>query len=210
MADQRQPDGAPDENDERASATTERLLAGPDVLDAPLPDDVQAALGRLLATDSAATLREWADELTSFTGGSLDVEDLCHSAEPTSHYGETGGDRHYFACFYDAVVLAALTDAEVAVHTESPTGTPVEATATADGDVTTTPDGALVSFGVDESVKAPTDREPTHADVYAAVCPYVRAFPDAEAYDRWAAETDAATVAVPLADATAFTDALVG
>lgn len=193
-----------------ATADTDAtVLSGDAALDEPLPADVQDGLGRLFGGDGVETMRDWADELTSFTGGSLDVQDLCHTDERTAHYGVRDGETHYFACFYDAVVLSALTDDPVDVHTESPGGTTIEATADGDGSVSVTPADAVVSFGVGDDVEPPEDRELTHADVYAAVCPYVRAFPDAASYEAWAADVDAATFGVPLADATQFTAALV-
>lgn len=180
-------------------------------LDEPLPEDVQTALGRLFGGEVIETMGEWAAEIRDATGGdAIRVEDLCHASEPTGHYGETVDETYHFQCFYDAVVLAALVDEPVDVHTESPRGETVEASVDQDGSVTTTPPDAVVSFGVSEHVEPPADGQVSHADVYAAVCPYVRAFPDRAAYREWATDVSAATIATPVASATSFTTALVG
>ncbi|PSQ33556.1 alkylmercury lyase [Halobacteriales archaeon SW_10_68_16] len=166
-------------------ATTDRWLCETDYLTATLPEDLRRPLGRLLG-----------------------VADLCHADCETAHRGTVDGETYHFQCFYDAVVLAALRDGTVEIRTESPDGTVVEARA--DGaDIDVSPTSAAFSFGVDAAVEPPTGDGPTHADVYVAVCPYVKAFPDRAAYEQWVESTAAATVAMPLAGATELASALV-
>jgi hypothetical protein len=150
------------------------------------------------------TLGEWATELRRRvgSGGSIDVEELCLTDERTGHWGTVDGERYDFACFYDAVILAALADRPVDIRTESPGGTVVEARAAGSDELTVTPEGAVFSFGIEETVAPPSGDGPTLERGYAAVCPYVRAFPDADTYDGWAERVPAATVAMPLAGAT--------
>jgi hypothetical protein len=190
-------------DDEAALAdgsTDDRFLDGDGVLDDPVPDDLGRVLGRVLGGDPVATLGEWIDAVRERTGGgAIAVEDLCHTDEETGYWGRMDGERYDFRCFYDAV--------PVDVHTEAPEGTVIEFHATSDGELTAAPDGAVVSFGVDEAV-SPPDGEPVPETVYAGVCPFVQAFADRAAYERWAADVPAATVAMPLADATAIADAL--
>lgn len=194
----------------RREGVRDRWLTASAVLDAELPDDVASTLGTFLGVASVDTLGEWVDEVRHQTGGgSIAVDDLCHAAEPTNHRGVVDGETYYFDCFYDAVVLSALTESSVEIHTESPDGTTVEATASGTDDLTVTPANAVFSFGVSESIDPPEARDPTHADVYAAVCPYVRAFPSKAAYENWAATVPAATVATPLAGATELAASLV-
>ncbi|AUX07828.1 alkylmercury lyase [Halalkaliarchaeum desulfuricum] len=114
------------------------------------------------------------------------------------------------ACFYDAVILAALSDREVDIRTESPDGTVIEARAVGSDQLTVTPGGAVFSFGIDEGVNPPPDGGPTLEQGYAAICPYVKAFPSREAYRRWAETVPAATVAMPLSGATELAGELVG
>ncbi len=182
---------------------------GSTVLDVELPADLQAAIGELLGDGSVETLGDWVGAVRRHTGGgAIDFEDLCHEREPTGHWGLLDGERHDFACFYDAVVMAALVDRPVDVRTESPAGTEVTAHATGDGSVTAEPPGTVVSFGVDSDAGS-GDGDPTREDVYQSVCPYVKAFATPETYERWDELVPAPTVAMDLEDATALAAALV-
>lgn len=201
----------PDGQTASGDHSDDRWLPADAGLDAPLPQDLQTGLGRLFGVESIETMGEWAAEIRDATGGvAIRVEDLCHASAPTGHSGETVDETYHFQCFYDAVVLAAFVEEPVDVHTESPRGVPIEAAVDPDESVTTRPPNAVVSFGVSDHVEEAADDQVSHADVYAAVCPYVRAFPDRSAYREWAATVSAATFATPLASATAFTSALVG
>ena len=203
-------DDGTDDREREPDSTTDRWLADAPVLEAPLPSDVQTALGRLLGAEPVETLEEWIAAVRRRTGGGpIAVDDLCHAGEETAHWGELDGTRYHFRCFYDAVLLAALAERPVAIRTESPDGTVIEARAAGTADLTVDPETAVLSFGVDDSVEPPSNGEPSHADVYVAVCPYVRAFPDREAYEQWADSVPAATVAIPLAGATELAAALV-
>lgn len=179
------------------------------LLNSPLPADLQTALGTVLGIDEVATVGAWVDAIRHHTGGgSITVEDLCRTETETEHWGVMDGERYYFRCFYDAVLLAALADRLVDVRTVSPEGTTIEARALGSEDLDVDPPTAVFSFGVVEGVDPSADEGPTHEQVYEAVCPAVRAFPDREAYERWAAGTAVTTVVAPLSDATAFAAAL--
>jgi hypothetical protein len=190
-------------------ATTDRWLCETDYLTATLPEDLRRPLGRLLGVEPVDSIGEWIWEVRGqIGGGSIGVADLCHADCETPHRGTVDGETYHFQCFYDAVVLAALRDGTVEIRTESPDGTVVEARA--DGaDIDVSPTSAAFSFGVDAAVEPPTGDGPTHADVYVAVCPYMKAFPDRAAYEQWVESTAAATVAMPLAGATELASALV-
>lgn len=188
----------------------DHLITDSAVLDSELPRNLQELLGRILDEGPVETLGDWVTEVRRYTGGeSIDVDELCHSDEETGHWGKMDGETYHFLCFYDAVILSALADQPVDIRTESPSGTVVKAQATGTSDLTVTPGEAVFSFGIDETVEAPSDEYPSLADTYAAVCPYVRAFPNPEAYERWAKDVPAATVAMPLAGATDMAAALV-
>lgn len=179
-----------------------------DVLDADLPPDLGSALGRFLGSHPVETLAEWVDAVRHHTGGGpVDVGDLCLTDERTPHWGTVDGERHHFACFYDAVILAAISDRPVDVRTVSPGGEVIDARAAGGTGLAVTPDDAVFSFGIGTDGSLPS-AEPTLERAYALVCPYVRAFPRAEAYERWAERVPAATVAAPLAGATEVAAAL--
>jgi len=184
-----------------------RWLDGEDPLEAPLPADLGAPLGWLIGEPPVETIAEWLAAVRRLTdGGAIGIEHLCHADGETPHRGRMDGETYGFQCFYDAVALAALADEPVEVRTESPAGAEIEAHATAE-ELRVTPEGAVFSFGVERDV-APPDDGPTVGDIYGAVCPYVRAFPDRAAYERWAEEVPAATVGLPLAGATDIAAAL--
>jgi len=177
-------------------------------LDEPLPPELQSALGQFVGRDSVATLGEWVEEVRRQTGGgSMDLEALCHSEESTGHWGEMAGERYHFVCFYDAVIMAAIADEPVDIHTESPDGAVIEAHSLGGSGLSVTPESAVFSFGISTEMVTGDDG-PTLQDGYQAVCPYVKAFPNREAYDAWAETVDAATVAMPLAGATEIASAL--
>lgn len=192
------------------SEATDRWISQEPVLDAPLPDDLRMKLGLLVGDDSVDTLADWVTEIRQFTGGgAISIDDLCHSTGETDHWGEMDGERYHFLCFYDAVILAAVADRPVDIRTVSPGGTIITAEAAGSSDLRVTPEQAVFSFGVTNGVEPPVDGAPSAADVYAAVCPYVRAFPGPAAYTDWAESAPAATVGMPLQGATTVAAALV-
>jgi hypothetical protein len=190
--------------------TSVRWLEGSDVLDVQLPADLQLALGRFVGKESVDTLGEWATDIRRLTGGgSIAVKELCHAGSETDHWGEVSDEQYYFQCFYDAVILAAVKNRPVDIHTVSPDGMVIEALAAGSDDLSVTPETAVFSLGIDENAGELSDGNPSLEDGYAAICPYVKAFPDREAYEQWADEVPAATVALPLAGATDLANALV-
>lgn len=200
----------PFEDDDVEFAADDRWLTEKPILDAALPADIARLLGRLLNDDPVTTLGAWVTQVRRHTGGgSIAVDDLCHTDVDSPHRGELDGETYGFRCFYDAVVLAALADKPVDIRTESPGGVAIEAIAAGTDHLRVTPPAAVFSFGVDEAVEPPEAGAPSNADVYAAVCPYVKAFPDPAAYEAWAETVEAATVAIPLTGATAIAGALV-
>jgi len=185
-------------------------LGDADVLEARLPAALRSSLGRFVGRESVDTLGEWATHVRHLTGGgSIAVEQLCHADGETDHWGVADGERYHFRCFYDAVVLAALEDRPVDVRTVSPCGEAVEAHAAGSEALSVAPETAVFSFGIEPDVRAQSGSGPTLEDAYVAICPYVKAFPDRDAYEQWADEVTAATVALPLAGATELATALV-
>lgn len=196
--------------DRRDEQESPRWLTEP-VLDAELPPDVREAVHELLGGEAAIeTLGEWIDEVRRLNGGGpIDVDRLCHAEDETGHWGEIDGDRYHFACFYDAVILSALAEEPVRIRTESPAGHVIEARAVGTESLTVSPDTAVVSFGIDSTVGSPETGELSPETLYAAVCPYVKAFRTPAAYEAWAESTGGATVAMPLSGATDVAAALV-
>lgn len=191
------------------NSETDYWLDDSNILDAQLPDELRTALGRFLGTESVDTLGEWGTELRRLTGGgSIATEELCHSSEETDHWGTVDGERYYFRCFYDAVILAAIEDRPVDIHTVSPDGTVVEARAVGSDELSVTPPEAVFTLGIATDAHERSSGTPTLQDGYAEICPYVRAFPNCETYEQWATDVPAATVAMPLAGATELASVL--
>ena len=201
--------GGADELNVENETSAGQLIGDVSVLDAELPRDLRLALGRFLGSESIDTLREWTTEVRYHVGGSISIEELCLTSEQTEHWGTVDSDRYYFACFYDAVILAAVSDRPVDILTVSPGGNVIEARAIGSNELTVTPEEAVFSFGIEKTVNSPSDDGPTLEQGYASICPYVKAFPDLEAYERWAKRVPAATIAMPLAGATELAAELV-
>lgn len=178
--------------------------------EAPLPAAFSAAVEDLYGAAPLETLDDWADAIGG--GGdvspSTGVEALCHAHEPTPHRAHHGDETYHFLCFFDAVVLAYLTGDPVDLRTESPGGEVIEAHVSPDEGIEVEPSTAALSFGVAENPDS-TVPEAGPAAAYSAVCPYVRAFPDREGYERWAPEVDALTVGLPLPEGLPFAATLV-
>jgi len=102
-----------------------------------------------------------------------------------------------------------MVDEPVDIRTESPDGGVIEARAVGTSELTVEPEDAVFSFGIADDVEPPSGDGLTPADVYGAVCPYVKAFPDGDAYEEWAETVPAATVAMALDGATEFAAVLV-
>jgi alkylmercury lyase len=178
-------------------------------LEKQLPDDLRAALGRFLGVESVDTLAEWGEQIRRRAGGgSIDVEQLCHIDGDSAHWGSVDGERYHFQCFYDAVIHAALENQPVNIHTVSPGGSVIEASVVGTEELSVTPETAVFSLGIAMDAHEHTSGTPTLQDSYAAICPYVKAFPDRDAYQQWADDIPAATVATPLSGATVFAKAL--
>lgn len=197
MSDQPSGTGPTAERSTDRTPFSERWLDERPVTEATLPPDVARAMEQFYGADSVGTLEAFVAATRAAAGGSIDVEDLCHVEGETPHRATTAEGIFHFRCFYDGVALALLADEPVEIRTESPAGTPIDVQVSADGDVEASPATAAMSLGVAADAPA-TDGAPTPAAVYGAICPYVRAFPTRERYERWAAGAAAATVGMPL------------
>ena len=186
-----------------------RILNTETPLTEELPPDLQVALARYLGVDSIPTLDAWTRALRTVIGdGPITVEALCLTSEDTPHRGVMDGDTYHFACFYDAVILAAIADQPVDIRTKSPDGVEITARAQESDVLDVDSPEAVFSFGIDRHVDPPTGDDPSMAVGYESICPYVKAFPTAEDYYSWASTVPAPTVALPLAGATGLAVAL--
>ena len=202
--------GGGTEQHENDGMATDRSPAASSVLDAELPPELRTTLGRFVGLESVDTLDEWAAIVRQHVpGNAISFDELCVTDEETAHRGTVDGTSYHFACFYDAVILAALTDRPVDIRTASPIGSVIEARAIGTDGLSVTPETAVFSFGIEADVEPPSDDGPRLERGYAAICPYVRAFPSRDDYERWAETVPAATIAMPLSGATELAAKLV-
>lgn len=159
----------------------------------PLPEDVAVALGHFLEGEPVQSLEEWATAVRRETDGPIEIDDLCLRTTPSPHFGVIDDKRYDFACCVDAIILGVLDEKSVDITTQSPTGTQIEMCMEGTHITAVHPLDTVFSFGVDETVR--TDGSPTLADGYRAICPFVKAFPSIEEYQRWSDETAAPTIA---------------
>lgn len=198
------------ESNTTAESAPDQWQINDSVLTTELPEELRLALGRFIGTESIDTLGGWVAAVRYYIDGdSVTIDELCVTDNETEHWGSVDGERYYFACFYDAVLLAALIDGPVDIRTKSPDGTVIEARAVGSDELTVTPTDAVFSFGIDSTVEPPNDDGLSLERGYAAICPYVKAFPSRDVYERWAETVSAATVAMPLEGATELAEALV-
>lgn len=183
---------------------------GNSILTTNLPEELGSALGRFLGTEPVETFGGWAAAVRDHIGGGdITINELCVTDDETPHWGIVNDNKYYFACFYDAVILAALEETPVDIRTQSPDGTIIEARAVGTDELTVHPAEAVFSFGIEKDVTPPSEEGPSLERGYATICPYVKAFQNREAYDQWASSVHAETIDMPLADATGLAAALV-
>lgn len=200
--------------DEQSEPTAEQSSSGQVLSEsapgkASLPEELGTALGQFLGQKPVTTLDEWARALRQQVGGPLSIEELCTTDQETDHWGTVGDERRHFLCFYDAVILAALSPDPVEIHTQSPDGSVIEARAVGTELVDVTPPDAVFSIGIKPNRKPLSDGSRSLEDAYTAICPFVKAFPDVKSYEHWAESVSGATVGLSLDGAAKFAAALV-
>lgn len=177
-------------------------------IDDPLPADLATVLTRFNTEGMVRTLDDWISVIGRERGAALPVDDLCHVPGPSPHHGFVEEQRYDFACCVDAVILAAIVDNRVDIHTMSPDGTAISIDATSDGAVTASPLDTVFSFGADPTVSV--GDPPVPGDAYRAICPWVHAFPDIKAYHAWDDSHEIPTVAFAPVTATVLARRLAG
>lgn len=177
-----------------------------DELDVDLPNAVAAAFQTSLDADTAPdTLDAWVGMLGDlYEDWPPAVADLCHDADGR-HRAATGTQSFRFTCVLDAMLLPFL-QGEPTTVTSSVPGTDTDVTfRVTDSEVTGSPE-TVISFG---AANRPPAGSVTAAHAYGVICPFIHAFPDADAYEDWAAGVDAATMALSLPVALGLAKAIV-
>lgn len=187
-----------------SDASLDAARIGPtiDLADVALPDAVGRRLAALYGTDEPIRDAEaWVvanrDLAREHEGRPASVDDLCTTPDGAHVFEAHDGDhRQAYVCVLDPLIYPVVTDTPGTVRSVTPVR---EETLTMDVDadgVTVSEPDAVVSLGVSASV---ADEESTSLEVlYRDVCAYVHVFADADEYDAWAADVDAATTSLPV------------
>lgn len=177
---------------------------GPSLDDHELPPSVAEQLEISLGLGEApATLAQWVDETVDVLGPEYlpaDPEALCVT-ESSRHEARVDGTTRHYRCFLDVLLLPFVQEdpAPVRFRSHSPVqGSVVEGTVTRTA-VSAEPGTAVVSFGAATDVVSAAYLDVPSALAVDRFCPYVQAFPDEAAYERWASRTgDGVTTPIPL------------
>lgn len=186
---------------------------GRDYAEVPIPEGLATRTSTLVGTDETPqTLGEILaahDDTGAFVPEDATWEDMLVS-EKSRHRVRVGDEEYNTYCVLDALVLPFLLDETVEISSTPPGGgSAVEIVAGPD-ELEARPETTVVSFGVslgipeDRGALEATDPEQLQELIHAEGCPRINAFPDREAYQAWADEVEAVTVAVSLAQAYAM------
>lgn len=172
--------------------------------DRSVPPALASALERAFGLASPPeTLGDWVaatEALLGEVGMTVTYEELC-TTDDGPHVARFDGRTQPFVCVLDTFLLPYASDVSGPIEVDStmPAGDTVRFTVT-QSDIRTTPETAVISFGVRTDVEPvdPAAISPEHA--YQHLCPYIHAFPSESAYTAWADQLDgAATMVLPVA-----------
>lgn len=171
----------------------------------PATVSLPAALGNRIATffgvEQVETGADWINALETGmepAGEDFGLDDLCTTDE-SPHVLETATTEQAYQCVIDPLVVPFVTDEPGTIRSACPVeGEEIVVAIDADG-VRARPETAFFSLGIAEgAVERAGDPPHSPASTYGAFCPYANAFASKDAYETWAAETDAVTARVPL------------
>lgn len=187
--------------------TDDRPYRGPNI-PTRLGDALQTALG---LDTRPRTFGDYVDAMASLVDQQrldVDLETLC-TADESPHRATFRGETRHYHCTLDALIVPFLADdvGRVEVHTVCPVDGDRISFTVAASTIDASPANALLSFGVAADVEPPADG-PSPALAYRRVCPYGKAFAAPDAYEQWASETDAQTMALSVADVVELARAL--
>jgi len=193
-------EAATDRNEPTSRPQDERETS--DGVDVELGDPFRSHVADAFGFDAEpATFRELWQRMMNTFATALDrpvsAADLC-TTDASPHRAVIDGESQSFRCVTDAFILAGLRGGDATVRTVSPldgTDLAVEFDATR---AATTPDGAVLSVGVERTAKTP-NAPVTPERMYGQFCPYSKAFASREEYERWAdTHPEVATEVLPL------------
>lgn len=129
------------------------------------------------------------------------LEDM-YQSEPTRHAVHVGDTVEHVPCLMDALIVAIRVETDpVDIYSKSPGGGETIHFRLTGDELSVTPESATVSFGLGLKESADADWDSVKDSLndpdspIPTVCSVINAFPDSEAYERWAAGiTEAAVI----------------
>lgn len=129
----------------------------------------------------------------------VSLDDM-YQSQPTRHAVHIGDTVEHVPCVLDALIVALALDTDpVEIHSEPPNGEETVQFRVTDETVTVSPESAVTSFGIgyeeaDEADVANTKEILNDESTIPTTCSHINAFPDSEAYTRWADDVSKAAV----------------
>lgn len=152
--------------------------------------------------DPPETLYEGFADITSVLDEddvSIELEDM-YQSEPTRHAVHIGETVEYVPCVMDAMIVAlSLETSPIEIHSTPPNGDEAVQLRVTNDHVTVTPESAVVSFGIGleeaaESSPEIAKEQLNEPSTIPTTCSVTNAFPNPEAYERWADTVSEAAV----------------
>ena len=197
-----------------STETEERGSIGPTIslTSVTLPPAVGEGFAELYGADERPeTAAEWVADMRATVQRVYDrtptVDDLC-TVDGGNHAFVGQSETQTYVCVLDPLAYPFLTGETGTVRSKTPVRG-AEVTFEVDtGGVTLSHDEAIISVGVSDDVEA--DNERPIETVYREACGYIQTFEDEAEYEAWAADVDAATVALPAREGVALAQQLAG
>lgn len=180
------------------------MTSTPDVEKIGLPPDLAEAFRKAGGLDECPdTLGQGFSAVTDLlheAGVTVSLEDM-YQPTLTRHAVNAGDLTEHVPCVMDALIVALRLDSDsVEICSEPPGGgEPVQFHITGD-EVTVTPTSTVVSFGLGLEESTDPDLDSLNDSLndpeapIPTTCSVTNAFPDARAYEQWAAEVSDAAV----------------
>ncbi|MFB6179986.1 MAG: organomercurial lyase [Halorientalis sp.] len=187
---------------------TTRIEPTVDVSDIELPAALGAAIGKYFGVGTVRTAADWLDALETgldTSGDPISVEDLCTTAD-SPHVLDTAAGTQAYQCATDPMIVPFLTDEPATVRSRCPISDEEVVFEIEDRAVHARPERAVFSLGIDLAASGDPPHSP--AETYGIFCPSGNVFTSRDAYEQWAADTEAITTRLPLEHGVAVVGAL--
>jgi hypothetical protein len=176
--------------------TEDRIGPKLSLADVNLPPALGERFRRLYGSDEVpANGREWIDlmreAVRTYEGRDPTVEDLC-TADDGDHAFVGAESEQSYVCVLDPLSYPFLTGETGTIRSTTPVRAATVAFEVREDGVDVSHEDAVVSLGISDHLDKVD--EVTLDVFYRQVCGYIQTFEDADEYEMWTAEVDAATI----------------